>query len=151
MMNLAMTDREAVRPPMQWADRPGGGFTDADEAELPRPIVSDGPFGYHQAERRGRSERDPGSLLNWMERTIRTRKEWPVIGWGDWQMVGTRNTRVLAHIGDAGRARQCWRSTASRTLPRGSPFGCRRTSPAVGGATSSVATAATLRSSSAAR
>ncbi len=29
--NLAMADREAVRLPMQWSDRPGGGFTTADE------------------------------------------------------------------------------------------------------------------------
>ena len=45
-----------------------------------------------------RSERDPGSLLNWMERTIRTRKEWPVLGWGEWRVLGTRNPSVLGHL-----------------------------------------------------
>ena len=95
--NLAMPDREAVRPPMQWADRPGGGFTVADEAELPRKLVRDGPFGYRtlnvEAQRR-----DPGSLLNWMEQAIRTRKEWPAFGWGAWQVLGTRNPSVLAYL-----------------------------------------------------
>src|SRR6185295_8916207 len=30
--------------------------------------------------------RDPQSLLNWMERIIRMRKEHPAIGWGDWRI-----------------------------------------------------------------
>jgi trehalose synthase len=95
--NQAMTDREAVRAPMQWSDRPGGGFTEADEARLPRPIRRDGPFGYAELNVE-QQRRDPDSLLNWMERTIRARKEWPAIGWGDWQVLGTRNPRVLAHL-----------------------------------------------------
>jgi trehalose synthase len=95
--NLAMPDREAVRLPMQWADRPGGGFTTADEGSLPRPLLQDGPFGYRQlnveAQRRDRS-----SFLNWMERAIRTRKEWPEFGWGEWRVLGTRNDAVLATV-----------------------------------------------------
>jgi maltose alpha-D-glucosyltransferase/alpha-amylase len=95
--NLAMPDREAVRLPMQWADRPGGGFTTADEGTIPRGLVRDGPFGYRQLnveEQRA----DPGSFLNWMERAIRTRKEWPEFGWGRWQVLGTRNPRALAVV-----------------------------------------------------
>ena len=95
--NLDLADREAVRAPMPWADRPGGGFTTADEASLPRPLVTDGHWGYHvlnvEAQRRDRD-----SLLNWMERAIRTRKEWPEFGWGAWRVLGTRNPRVLAHV-----------------------------------------------------
>ena len=33
-----------------------------------------------------------------MERLIRTRKEWPAIGWGQWQVLGTRNPAVLAVV-----------------------------------------------------
>ena len=96
--NEAMPDREAVRPPMHWADRPGGGFTEADESRLPRGLVTDGPFAYSEVNVEDQ-RRDPRSLLNWMERAIRTRKEWPTIGWGEWQVVGTRSPRVLAHLG----------------------------------------------------
>ena len=39
--------------------------------------------------------RDPNSLLNWMERIIRMRKEVPEIGWGDFAVVPTRNPAVL--------------------------------------------------------
>ncbi len=95
--NLAMAERESVRLPMQWANRPGGGFTLADEKALPRPVLRDGPFGYRKLnveDQRG----DRGSFLNWTERAIRTRKEWPEFGWGEWQVLGTRNPRVLAHV-----------------------------------------------------
>ena len=93
--NLDMPDREAVRTPMPWSDRPGGGFSTADEAKLPRKPIRDGSFGYRKLNVEAQRH-DPGSLLNWMERTIRTRKEWPAIGWGEWRVLGTRNPRVLA-------------------------------------------------------
>jgi maltose alpha-D-glucosyltransferase/alpha-amylase len=95
--NLAMDERESVRLPMQWADGPGAGFTTADERSLPRKLLKDGPFGYPQLNVRDQ-RRDPESFLNWMERVIRTRKEWPEFGWGEWQVLGTRNPAVLAHI-----------------------------------------------------
>jgi maltose alpha-D-glucosyltransferase/alpha-amylase len=95
--NQAMPDRAAVRPPMAWSDRPGGGFSEADEARLPRKLVRDGPFGYRERNVE-EQRRDPGSLLNWMELAIRSRKEWPAIGWGQWQVLGTRSRRVLAHL-----------------------------------------------------
>jgi glycosidase len=40
--------------------------------------------------------RDPGSLLNWMERLVRTRKETPELGWGSCQVVPTGDPAVLA-------------------------------------------------------
>ncbi len=92
-----MADREAVRVPMQWADRPGGGFTTAAESKVPRRPLRDGPFGYRTLNVEAQ-ERDPGSLLNWMERAIRTRKEWPEFGWGDWRVLGTRSPATLAHV-----------------------------------------------------
>jgi trehalose synthase len=95
--NLEMSDRAAVRAPMQWADRPGGGFTSADEASLPRKLVRDGPFGY-RALNVEQQRRDDGSFLNWMELAIRTRKEWPAIGWGTSRVLGTRSRYVLGHI-----------------------------------------------------
>ena len=95
--NLAMAERESVRLPMQWANRPGGGFTTADEETLPRRLLRDGPFGYRQLNVEDQRE-DRGSFLNWTERAIRTRKEWPEFGWGEWQVLGTRNPKVLAHV-----------------------------------------------------
>lgn len=95
--NLEMTEREAVRAPMQWGDLPAGGFSAAAEADLPRWILRDGPFGYRELNVE-KQEADDGSLLNWMERAIRTRKEWPELGWGDWRVLGTRSSKALAHV-----------------------------------------------------
>jgi maltose alpha-D-glucosyltransferase/alpha-amylase len=41
--------------------------------------------------------RDPQSLLNWMERAIRTRKELPELGWGAWEVLDADQPTVLAH------------------------------------------------------
>jgi maltose alpha-D-glucosyltransferase/alpha-amylase len=97
-----LADREAVRPPMQWSAEAGAGFSTADESKLPRPPIRDGPFGYRALNVEAQ-EADAGSLMNWMERAIRTRKEWPEFGWGDWQVLGTRNESVLAHLAMWGR------------------------------------------------
>jgi maltose alpha-D-glucosyltransferase/alpha-amylase len=90
-------DREAVRLPMQWSGDDCGGFSTADESKLPRKPLREGPFGYLKVNVRSQRE-DPGSFLNWTERAIRTRKQWPEFGWGEWQVLGTRTTAALAHL-----------------------------------------------------
>jgi maltose alpha-D-glucosyltransferase / alpha-amylase len=94
--------REAVRLPMQWAPETGGGFTTAPESKLPRKVLRDGPFGYRKVNVRDQQE-DPQSLLNWMERCIRTRREWPAIGLGEWQVLEVQagngpSRTVMAHV-----------------------------------------------------
>jgi maltose alpha-D-glucosyltransferase/alpha-amylase len=95
--NLEMAERESVRLPMQWSAEPGAGFTTAPEAKLPRKLLRDGPLGYRELNVEAQRE-DRDSLLNWMERAIRTRKEWPEFGWGEWQVLGTRSKAALAHL-----------------------------------------------------
>jgi maltose alpha-D-glucosyltransferase/alpha-amylase len=91
--NQRVEGRAAVRVAMQWSAGRGGGFTTGEPAV---PVVADGPFGPDQvnvaAERR-----DPQSLLNWMERAIRARKELPELGWGGWRVLDTDQPAVLAH------------------------------------------------------
>lgn len=89
--------REAVRLPMQWTSERSGGFTSADPSSLPRKTVRDGPLGYLKVNVRAQRE-DPESFLNWMERAIRTRKEWPEFGWGAWRLLGTRSQSTMAHL-----------------------------------------------------
>jgi maltose alpha-D-glucosyltransferase/alpha-amylase len=95
--NLEMPERESVRLPMQWSGEPGAGFTTASESKLPRKLLRDGPFGYRELNVEAQRQ-DRGSILNWMERAIRTRKEWPEFGWGEWQVLGTRSKAALAHL-----------------------------------------------------
>src|SRR5258705_12622681 len=78
---------------MQWSTEPQGGFTKSDKPIL--PVISDGPYGYQHVNA-AVQRRDPNSLLNWTERIIRMRKEVPEVGWGDFEVLSTRDPAVLA-------------------------------------------------------
>ena len=82
--DLSLDERDAVRTPMQWADEPQGGFTASDDPV--HPVISDGIYGHARVNAEAQRQ-DPDSLLNWMGRMIRLRKECPEIGWGSWQIV----------------------------------------------------------------
>jgi maltose alpha-D-glucosyltransferase / alpha-amylase len=90
--NLQLPERNCARTPMQWSTEPNAGFTKSDKPIL--PVIDDGPYGFHHvniADQR----RDSNSLLNWLERVIRMRKEVPEIGWGDFSFIPTRMPEVL--------------------------------------------------------
>ena len=98
--NLDIEGRYSVRAPMQWSDEPNAGFSTAvDPGALCRPVVSQegwGPGRVNVAAQR----RDDGSLLNWMERLIRRRRECPELGWGATAVLDTGHAAVLAHRAD---------------------------------------------------
>src|SRR3569833_2096055 len=91
--NLDLKERQCARTPMQWSTEPQAGFTKSDKPIL--PVISAGPFGFEHVNA-AQQRRDPNSMLNWTERIIRMRKEVPEIGWGDFQLVQTRDPAVLA-------------------------------------------------------
>ena len=93
--NLEIEGRMSVRTPMQWSDEENGGFSKARPSRLRRPVV-DGRFGPLAVNVAGQ-RRDPESLLSWMERLIRRRRETPELGWGTWKVVRTNVPSVLAH------------------------------------------------------
>ncbi len=92
--NLEIEGRYSVRAPMQWSADPQGGFTTAAEAS--RPLVDHGPFGYAEVNV-AKQRRDPHSMLNWMERLIRRRRECPELGWGEWSLLDAGDDAVFAH------------------------------------------------------
>jgi maltose alpha-D-glucosyltransferase/alpha-amylase len=93
--NLAIPGRQSVRSPMQWANDRNGGFSNAEPKRLSRPVVDS--RGYRPAAVNVADQRDDeNSLLNWMERLIRRRRECPEIGWGAWQVLETDQKSVLA-------------------------------------------------------
>ena len=95
--NLAIEGRYSVRAPMQWSAEPRAGFTTGDEPC--RPLVEDGPFGFSEVNVTSQ-RRDPDSLLNWMERLIRRRRECPELGWGTWSLLNTGDSAVFAQRSD---------------------------------------------------
>jgi maltose alpha-D-glucosyltransferase/alpha-amylase len=91
--DLSLPERYAARTPMQWSAQPHGGFSTA--RRIIRKVVDDPIYGYanvNVADQR----RDSQSLLNWMERIIRMRRESPEISWGSWKLLNLRNRHVLA-------------------------------------------------------
>jgi maltose alpha-D-glucosyltransferase/alpha-amylase len=79
--DLSQEGRDAIRTPMQWSVLPNGGFSSAAPADLIRPVVSGGDYGYERVNATVQRH-DPTSLLSWFERMIRTLREAPEVGSG---------------------------------------------------------------------
>lgn len=90
--DLQLPERNCARTPMQWSTEPNGGFTKSKKPCL--PVIRDGQYGFQHVNVAAQ-RRDPNSMLNWMERMIRMRKEVPEIGWGDFSIVPTKVSQVL--------------------------------------------------------
>ena len=91
--NLRLPERNCARTPMQWSGEPQGGFTKSDKPIL--PVITGGVYGFEHVNV-AQQRHDPNSLMNWMERMIRMRKEAPEIGWGEFSILQTRTPEVLA-------------------------------------------------------
>ena len=91
--DLSLPERNCARTPMQWSTEPNAGFT--KNAKPVMPVITDGPYGYPHVNV-AVQRRDPNSMLNWMERIIRMRKEVPEIGSGDFSFIPTKTRQVLA-------------------------------------------------------
>ena len=91
--DLRLPERNCARTPMQWSEEPQGGFTKSDKPIL--PVITGGVYGFEHVNV-AQQRLDPNSLMNWMERMIRMRKEAPEIGWGEFSIVQTRTPEVLA-------------------------------------------------------
>ncbi|HEV2149723.1 MAG TPA: alpha-amylase family protein [Longimicrobiaceae bacterium] len=99
--DLSLPERQSVRTVMQWSDDPNGGFSVADADELAMPTVKKGKFAYRKVNVAAQElERD--SLLFWLERAIRTRRECPEFGWGESSVVEVKHPAVFAHRADWG-------------------------------------------------
>lgn len=91
--DLRLPERSCARTSMQWSAEENGGFTQGAKPAM--GVIHDGAYGYQHVNVAAQ-RRDPNSLLNWMERMIRMRKEVPEIGWGDFSFVPLKADEVLA-------------------------------------------------------
>jgi trehalose synthase len=93
--NLEIEGRMSVRTPMQWAPGPHGGFSPREEGKLCRPMVT-GDYGPDKVNVNDQRH-DPDSLLNWMERVIRRRRETPALGFGTYDILDGGDDALLVH------------------------------------------------------
>jgi maltose alpha-D-glucosyltransferase/alpha-amylase len=94
--DLRLKERNSIRTPMQWTVGENAGFSNAASQKLFRPVIKGGDFGYEKINVAAQ-QRDADSLLNFVERCIRARKQCPEFGWGTWSSVDTANDAVFAH------------------------------------------------------
>jgi maltose alpha-D-glucosyltransferase / alpha-amylase len=95
--DLSQPERCSVRTPMQWADEYNAGFSTAASDQLRRPVIAKGKFNYHKVNVQ-QLRRQPESLLNRLERLIRTRKEYPEFAIGTFRILETSAPElVFAH------------------------------------------------------
>ena len=95
--NIHLGDRNGVRTPMQWTRRPQRRVLRADPSALYQPLILDPIYNY-QAVNVEAQLRSPNSLLNWLRRLIRVRREHKVFGRGSLEFIPCRNRRVVAYL-----------------------------------------------------
>jgi maltose alpha-D-glucosyltransferase / alpha-amylase len=93
---LRLPERLGVRTPMQWSAEENGGFSTAPRQRLIRPLVEKGAYGYRRRNV-ANQRRDLTSMLNWMERLIRVRKECHEIGAGTCHLMAIDDPAILAY------------------------------------------------------
>jgi trehalose synthase len=93
--NLDQPGRMAVRTPMQWNSGKNGGFSAAPKNRLRSGVVEGGfgPAHVNVAAQR----RDPDSLLSFFTTLVRHYRNAPEFGWGEFGVLPTPSTSVLAH------------------------------------------------------
>jgi maltose alpha-D-glucosyltransferase/alpha-amylase len=93
--DLSLEERNALRTPMQWSDRPNAGFSTAAADGLVRPVIADGEYGYQHVNVTAQ-RRDAHSLLSWMERALHTLRESPEFAVGRCEVLDVGPPSVVA-------------------------------------------------------
>ncbi len=93
--NIWLDDRNGVRTPMQWDASKNAGFSSADADQLYAPVIADETYGY-QTVNVAAQLHDPDSLLNFMKKLIRLRKENAAFALGDFEWLNVTDPAVVA-------------------------------------------------------
>ncbi|MYV57140.1 alpha-amylase family protein [Streptomyces sp. SID3212] len=98
--NLAAEGRQAVRTPMQWTADAKAGFSTADPADYPNPLV-EGEFGPAKVNVHDQRQ-DSGSQLACVRRLVECYRESPELAWGAHEILPAGDDAVLAHLSTTG-------------------------------------------------
>lgn len=95
--NFFLGDRNGVRTPMQWSADRNAGFSKADPARLYLPVIVDPVYGYAAINVEAQ-DRDPSSLLHFMQRIIALRRQHKAFGRGSLEFLRPENRKVLVYL-----------------------------------------------------
>ena len=88
--DLVLMSRDNARTPMQWDSSAKTGFTDGD------PWIGVNPNA--ATVNVAAAEADPDSVLNFLRRMIRFRKEHLALVYGSFELLAREETRLLAFV-----------------------------------------------------
>ncbi len=95
--NIWLTDRDAVRTPMQWTPDRNAGFSTADPGKLYLPVVES--LVHHYATVNVEAQlATSSSLLHWVRGMLSIRRRHPVFGLGRFEHLPADNEAVLAFL-----------------------------------------------------
>jgi maltose alpha-D-glucosyltransferase/alpha-amylase len=95
--NIWLDDRDGVRTPMQWEDRPNAGFapTAVSAGQLYAPLIEDEQYGYRRVNVAAQ-RLDAASLWHALRHMIAVRRAHPAFGCGSYEFLPTESRAVLA-------------------------------------------------------
>ncbi|VEI13786.1 maltose alpha-D-glucosyltransferase [Trueperella bialowiezensis] len=93
--NIWLPDRDSVRTPMQWTPDRNAGFSTADPGKLYLPVIQSLVYHY-QAINVEAQLAQPSSLLHWMRGILSVRRQYPVLGNGEFELREANNEAVLS-------------------------------------------------------
>ncbi len=95
--NFYLGDRDGVRTPMQWTGDRNAGFSSANPHKLYLPVIIDPEYTFESVNVEAQ-EMNSSSLLWWMKRIIRMRKQYKAFGRGSIRFLSPANAKVIAFI-----------------------------------------------------
>jgi len=95
--NIWLSDRDAVRTPMQWTPDRNAGFSSADPGRLYLPVISSLVYHYNTVNVEAQMATG-SSLLHWVRGMLAIRRQHPVFGVGELALATTTNDHILAFV-----------------------------------------------------
>jgi maltose alpha-D-glucosyltransferase / alpha-amylase len=95
--NIYLGDRNGVRTPMHWGQDKNAGFSECKPSQIYTPVIIDPEYNYNSNNVEAQISK-PGSILNFLKKTIKVIKKHPVIGEGNINFIHTNNKKVLVFV-----------------------------------------------------
>ncbi|NJK79257.1 MAG: maltose alpha-D-glucosyltransferase [Chloroflexaceae bacterium] len=95
--NIYLSDRNAVRTPMQWSSDRNAGFSRANPQKLYLPVIIDPEYHYESLNVEAQ-QNNTHSLLWWTKRLISLRKRYKAFGRGTLEFLHPENRKVLVFL-----------------------------------------------------